>query len=55
MTPPQLLELSSQLEILLNELQTDVDLSSTRDQHIRAAQRISRLSAIIELVKLEEM
>lgn len=41
-------DLQLKLEELLAELERDLQLCTTRDQHIRAAQRISALRLILD-------
>lgn len=48
MTDDQKLELHRALEALADGLQTDINLSQTRDQHIRASQRLELCKWILE-------
>lgn len=41
------------LEQLLAELEHDLSLATTRDQHIRAAQRIAAVQLLLQLESVE--
>ena len=43
-----------QLELLLAELESDVLLCTTRDQHIRAVQRVNRLTSVLEHLRMAQ-